>query len=101
MTDDLFSQYPERPGWKRQETSALAAEAMAPKAPILRARCLDTIKAADGGLSADDVAARLEVSILSIRPRVSELAKQGKIRKVAGARGRTESGNTATLWEAA
>lgn len=106
MNDDLFSQYPDRPGWKRQETSALAAEAVADKAPILRARVLREIAAAPAGLTANEVADRLGWDICSVRPRVTELAdpRHGrKVEKRSGPDGRpirrsTPSGCSALVW---
>jgi hypothetical protein len=70
---DLF-QYPNRPGFKRRGTSQRAAQAIAPRAFNLRVQALAEIaKAGPHGLTADEVADRLGKSILSIRPRISEL----------------------------
>jgi hypothetical protein len=70
---DLF-QYPNRPGFKRHGTSQQAAAAMAPRAGTLRGQALAVIGAAGPhGLTADEVANRLGKSILSIRPRITEL----------------------------
>lgn len=99
-TLDMFDDYPERPGWKGQDTSALAAEAVAEKAPLWRARCLSLIEAAPAGLTACEVARLLRHDIASTRPRVSELFKMGKIRK-SGERRPTLSGCTALVWVAA
>ena len=48
-------------------------------------------------LTADEIAHKLNRSILSVRPRVSELRRQGEIRQ-SGARGKNESGLTASVW---
>lgn len=47
----------------------------------------------DGGSVVRD----LNMSVLSVRPRVSELKRTGKI-KQTGARRKNESGMTATVW---
>lgn len=92
---DLFK-YPNHPGAQDRETSHAAADAVAEKAPQLRARALAVIERSKG-LTADEVAGRLGLSILSIRPRMSELARLGKIRD-SGERRLTGSGNTAIVW---
>lgn len=98
---DLFDEYPARPGWKREETSALAAEAIAEKAPILRARCLAEIAAAPAGMTGNELADKLGWDITSVRPRISELRRMGKVRKREGdgARRPTPSGCSAIVWE--
>lgn len=103
-TFDMFSEYPNRPGWKRQETSAEAAEAVAKKAPVLRARCLAEISAASNGLTGNELAERLGWDITSVRPRISELLRLGRVRKRMDgdrpARRSTPSGCSALVWEA-
>jgi DNA-binding Lrp family transcriptional regulator len=49
------------------------------------------------GATADEIAKDLNLSVLSVRPRVSELKRTGKI-KLTGARRKNESGMTATVW---
>jgi predicted ArsR family transcriptional regulator len=51
-------------------------------------------------LTADALAERLDLSILYVRPRVSELAKQERIYP-SGQRGRNASGKLANKWKAA
>jgi len=51
------------------------------------------------GLTADEVAGRLGLSILSIRPRITELARLGKVRD-SGERRRNGSGRKAIVWAA-
>lgn len=98
---DLFDPparaYPETPGFKRPGTSQAAAESMAPKASTLREACLVELRQANG--TADEVAERLGKSILSIRPRISELSKLGQIAD-SGQRRENESGNRAVVWRA-
>lgn len=94
---DLFT-YPNQPGFKARETSADAADAAAETAPILRARCLATLERSNG-LTADEVAGRMGASILSIRPRISELTRLGKVRDT-GERRNNASGKKAIVWAA-
>jgi len=71
-------EYPHHPGSKTGDTSQLAADSMAGIAPTLRRVVLEEIKNSEG-LTADEVADKIRVSILSIRPRVSELRRMGLI----------------------
>lgn len=92
---DLF-EYPFSPGFKRRETSAEAAEAMRPKASRLKRLCLNAL-AEYGALTADEIADRLEIDRLAIRPRCSELASLGQIVDT-GQRRINESGKRAIVW---
>lgn len=92
---DLFT-YPNTPGAQDRETSRAAAEAVAERAPQLRARALAVIERSKG-LTADEVAGRLGLSILSIRPRLTELSRLGKVRD-SGARRKNASGRNAIVW---
>lgn len=94
---DLFT-YPHVPGAKARDTSFEAADQIAPRAPILRARCLEALEHSNG-LTADEVAGRLGLSILSVRPRITELARDGKVRD-SGARRNNASGKRAIVWMA-
>lgn len=89
--------YPASPGFKVSGPSEAAAAAIAPIAGTLRDQVLMVIARSHHGLTADEVAARLNKSILSVRPRVSELRRQGEIQQ-APARGKNESGMTASIW---
>ena len=89
--------YPNHPGWKRHGTSQDAAESAAPCAKTLRASALRVLKLED--LTADEVAAKLDEDVLSIRPRISELAVQGKIIET-GQRRKNRSGKSAMVWRA-
>jgi predicted ArsR family transcriptional regulator len=91
--------YPDSPGFKSAGTSQEAAQAIAGHAKTLRARVLDAITSEPSGLSADAVADRLGESVLSVRPRVSELHRAGDIRRTE-ARARNASGMNATVWVA-
>ena len=70
---DLFT-YPQAPGFKRAGTSQAAAESIAPIAKTLRERVLEAYHQ-HGSMTADHCAAVLGLSVLSIRPRVTELRK--------------------------
>lgn len=94
---DLF-RYPHAPGAQDRDTSQAAAEDIAPKSTILRALALDVLERSNG-LTADEVAGRLGMSILSIRPRCTELSRLGKIRD-SGHRRTNASGKRAIVWMA-
>lgn len=89
--------YPASPGWKREGTSRTAAEKMAPRAPTLRDALLGLLKGA--ALTTDEAAAKLGKSILSIRPRASELLAMGLIYDTGKTR-KNDSGVQATVWRA-
>lgn len=89
--------YPDNPGFKSAGASQEAAQAIAGHAKTLRARVLGEIASTPAGLSADAVADRLGASILSVRPRVSELHRSGEIRK-SQERAKNESGMAAAVW---
>lgn len=78
-----------------RDTSLDAADAMADRAPILRARVLSVL--ATGDFTADEVAAKLGESVLAIRPRVIELAKADRIADT-GERRKNASGRKAIVW---
>ena len=92
---DLFG-YPHAPGAQDRDTSLAAAEAIRPLAATLRAKALDVVERSNG-LTADEVAGRLGLSILSIRPRLTELARLQKVRD-SGTRRRNVSGKQAIVW---
>ena len=92
---DLF-RYPHQPGAQDRDTSRAAATDAAETAPQLRARALAIVEQSNG-LTADEVAGRLGLSILSIRPRLTELSRMGKVRD-SGVRRRNASGKKAIVW---
>jgi hypothetical protein len=94
---DLFT-YPHAPGFKARETSAAAAEAMKSRAPLLREMALSVLRSSYVGKTADEVANMLGESVLSIRPRISELSRQGLIED-SGTRRRNDSGKSAIVWK--
>jgi hypothetical protein len=89
--------YPDAPGFKTPGPSEQAAKAISSTAKTLRDQVLKTIVDAPAGLSADAVADRLGKSVLSVRPRVSELRRLGEIRPTTQ-RAKNESGMSATIW---
>uniref|UniRef100_UPI0035C96E9E hypothetical protein n=1 Tax=uncultured Sphingomonas sp. TaxID=158754 RepID=UPI0035C96E9E len=92
---DLFG-YPAAPGAQNRDTSRAAADAIAPAAAMLRDRALAVVERSNG-LTADEVAGRLGLSILSIRPRLTELSRLGKVRD-SGVRRKNVSGKAAIVW---
>ncbi len=94
--DPLHGKYPAIPGFKRNGTSADAAEKMKSRAIPLRRRCLVCLK--ERASTADEVAERLGKSILSIRPRLSELVALDLLEET-GRRRRNESGTMAAEWK--
>lgn len=89
--------YPLIPGSKTSGCSADAAAAMRPKAPKLRSLCMAVL--ASGPQTADEVAARLGESVLSVRPRFSELRALGLIKPV-GLRRPSSTGASSSVWRA-
>lgn len=89
-------QYPHHPGHKARDTAENAAKAIAPTSQILRAQCV-TILEREGTLTADEAARMLDKSILSIRPRFSELARMNRI-KDTGMRRCNASNRMAIVW---
>lgn len=91
--------YPSEPGYKATatETSRTAAAAMKPTVEMQRQECMEQFR--HGDLTADEVASRLGRSVLSVRPRISELNVEGRIEATA-ARRRNGSGKSAVVWRA-
>jgi hypothetical protein len=91
--------YPTHPGAReRGGTSEAAARSMVQSASTLRTRVLSYLNAS-GPSTTDECAAALELSVLAIRPRFSELLVSGSIEKTDERR-RNASGLTATVWRA-
>lgn len=94
MVADLFD-YPNHPGFKDLDASLDAAIEMAPLVTGLRKHVLEQLVVYD--LTADEIASNLDQSVLTIRPRVSELRAMGLIEKT-GDRRDNRSGKRAAVW---
>lgn len=93
--------YPDAPGHRHVDTSRAAADALAPKLGRLQRIAEATIRAAGpNGLTADELAARLNMDRWSIQPRTSELRRKGLIRD-SGQRRPNVTGKLAIVWIAA
>ena len=92
--------YPSAPGFKAEGTSRDAAHAMKKHAANLRDLVIAAIReSGPSGLTADDVAVKLNRSVLSIRPRLVELGPKhfNKIERT-GERRKNISGLKAAVW---
>ena len=95
-----MSAYPDAPGHRNVETSIAAADALAPKLGRLQRMAQAAIREAGAhGLTADELAARLEMDRWSIQPRTSELRRKGHIRDSAQRRPNC-TGKMAIVWTA-
>lgn len=95
--------YPSAPGYKEGTTSRLAAREVA---DVDNVRCLVLQKIQELSRTADEVAAVLDLSVLTVRPRVSELRAMKRVKPSLKPDGRqvrrkNESGASAIVWEAA
>lgn len=92
--------YPSSPRFKCRSTSSDAARRITPHASTLRDRVYDFLKANHpAAFTADEVADRLGASILSVRPRVTELRRVDLIEPTAERR-KNKSGMSARCWRA-
>lgn len=92
--------YPHEPGAKVPGTSQEAADSMKPTAATLRDAVLALLRKPEHittGLAADEAAGLMGESILSIRPRFTELLALGMIRD-SGKVVKNPSGRNATVW---
>jgi predicted transcriptional regulator len=95
---ELLPSYPDAPGFKVSGPSEIAARAVRGSAAKSRGQVLAQIARSPNGATADEVARELNLSVLSVRPRVSELNRSGDIRQTPERR-RNDSGMTATVWQ--
>lgn len=72
--------YPDNPGWKDTTVSKDNAEAGRIKFNRMQHRVLELFETGFTG-STDDVAAQLQISLLSARPRCTELLKMGLLER--------------------
>lgn len=90
---DLFT-YPNSPGHRNRDTSREAAESLG-NVTLIRNRAYQRIAALPR--TADEVATSLGMSVLSVRPRVTELYKLNLIED-SGDRRKNASGRKAIVW---
>jgi predicted ArsR family transcriptional regulator len=83
-----------------QTHTSRAAGRMSARSERLRARVLEVFALTPSGLTADEIAAKLDESVLAVRPRVSELFHAGLIEKT-GERRHNASGLPAHVWKKA
>jgi hypothetical protein len=96
---DLFGErYPRAPGWKARRTAADAAAGIAAKAKPLRERVLEEIGLKPG--TPEQIAHRLGVPLMNVRPRCSELAAL-KLIVDSGGRATAMGGRQAIIWRIA
>lgn len=93
---DLLS-YPVTAGYRQTDTSREAAERT--DAAGLRAKVLQEFRRR-GAMTADECAASLRLSILTVRPRCTELKALGKLAD-SGTRRPNASGRNAIVWRVA
>lgn len=97
VSPDGAVSYPESPGYKTGGTSQDAAEEIADRAETLREQIKDRLRVKAS--TTDEMALHLGESILSIRPRFSELRAVGDI-AWTGDRRKNASGKMAKVWRA-
>jgi hypothetical protein len=94
-----MSSYPDAPGHRHIETSVAAAKDLGPKLGRLQRMAHAAIRDAEArGLTADELASRLEIDRWFIQPRTSELRRKGLISD-SGHR-RPATGKLAIVWTA-
>jgi hypothetical protein len=92
-------QYPNNAGYKKRRTSKIAGLEITKKAPTIRKQCLQIVKNKNTyGATPDEVADLLNLSILSVRPRFSELVLKGCIKDTKSTR-KNKSGKSAIVWK--
>ena len=93
--------YPDEPGHRGVDTSIAAANALVAHLGRLQRMAKAAIAdAGSRGLTADELAARLDMSRWSIQPRTSELRRKGVILD-SGQRRPNATGKLAIVWVAA
>ena len=93
--------YPATPAAGRTDTSAEAAEMLAPSVETIRAQVFEYIRNTTDGATADEAADDLGLSILTVRPRFTELKRLGQIVDSEQRRRNWRSNRTAIVWKAA
>lgn len=93
-----MSIYPDAPGHRHVDTSIAAANDLAPKLGRLQRMTRTAIcNAGAQGLTADELAATLEMDRYAIQPRTTKLRRKGLIRD-SGLRRPNATGKMAIVW---
>lgn len=92
----LAGHYPDTPGHKRAGTSEEAARLTQCTVNNTQQRILDHLTSNPAGKTPDEIANHMNLSVLYIRPRCSELLRLGKIRETT-LRRRNASGKRAAV----
>lgn len=95
LFNDPRAGYPDMPGASKCDTSRDAAREMLGSASSIRANVLRLLKSKP--MTTDEVAEKLGLSVLAVRPRFSELQKMGMIEKT-DARRPNKSKRMAVVW---
>ncbi|MBE3637342.1 helix-turn-helix domain-containing protein [Mangrovicoccus algicola] len=83
------------------DTSAATAAMLGKQRPThLRDRVMAALSRAEGPLTADEIAERIGVDFMSIRPRLTELKAKKRVRD-SGERGPSRSGRPSIKWQIA
>lgn len=100
LLGDVLARYPQAPGFKERTTSRDAARAVAGGAGTLREQVFECLRVAGpAGLTPDEIAEKIGRTVLAIRPRVTELAKDDPPWIVpTGDRRANASGLKAKVW---
>ena len=85
-------------GYQSRDTSLEAASYDKGGKMSLREKAYKVIEQSLIPMSADHVADELQKSFISVRPRITELVNEGRIRD-SGDRGKSRWGKTCILWE--
>jgi len=85
-------------GYQRRDTSLAAAEDNAGKKVTLREQVYALLTKSPTPLSAEQIASMLERPDVSVKPRISELSNDRRVRD-SGRRGKTQWGKACILWE--
>jgi len=95
MSDQLSLRYPQAPGFRPVDTSRAAALAIRADAKTIRGKVIEVLRGR-GPMTADEVAEVLGLSILTVRPRLTELKRMGRIEDT-GHRRQNRSGKAAAV----
>ena len=96
--NDLFAYPPSGTAAGKTDTSLAAARKIHPKTQTMRSRIME-IMATGVKLTADELAAKLDATPGSVRPRVTELFNNGDLVETRGRR-KNKAGNRQIVWRA-